>query len=209
VAGNLPVNLLDETGQMLRRVVDAHLAPERWSDIASTLDRVDHAVRVGEKTALERELAELRWTIDDLQPTPTAYGIPPLPPASSPQKGRRRWALWAILVLCAVLIAPAALFLLDSEPPTTASPSDDPSVVDPATNSLWIAGALVTLAVAVVAVAVTINVVRGRRRFPSAPEPVVARRPVIGPPRVMPAPAQVREQANRTIMSLAAHGGRQ
>jgi hypothetical protein len=208
VAGNLPVNLLDETGQMLRRVVDAHLAPERWSDIATTLDRVDHAVRAGEEAALQRELVELRWVVDDPQPVQAGYGTLP-PPAGSTRRGSHRWALWAFLVLCAVLVAPAALVLLDSEPPKSGSPPDDPSVVDTGTTSLWIAGGLVALAVAVVAVAVAINVVRRRRRVASASEPVVARRPVIGPPRVMPAPAQVREQANRTIMSLAAHGGRQ
>jgi hypothetical protein len=223
VAGGLPVNLLDETGRMLQRVVHAHLPPERWSDIATTLNRVDHAVQAGEESALQQELVQLRWVVGELKPspgpgapTPQVYAAPPLA-ASPPQEGGRKPALWMFLLVGAFCVALPALLLpaylvlgttdTTSAPETETSP-DTPPTGDSDTSSLWIAGALGALAVAVVAVAIVINVLRRRRRVPPAPESTFAPRPPVEPPRLMPAPAQVREQANRTIMSLAAHGGR-
>ncbi|MFI5507383.1 hypothetical protein ACIA48_07940 [Mycobacterium sp. NPDC051804] len=211
MAGNLPANLLDETGQMLQRVVHTHLPAEYWDDFAATLNRVDDAVRAGEEVVLRRELVQLRWMVDEPEPLP-AYGAPPPVYGARPvvtRGGRGRASLRVTLALAALCVALVAIALLATQAaPTVTSPPGVPPTDGPGTSSLWIAGVLAALAVAVVAIAIVINILRKRRRVPPAPESAVAPRPLVEPPRLMPAPAQVREQANRTIMSLAAHGGR-
>lgn len=207
MAGNLPANLLDETGQMLQRVVHTHLPAEYWGDISATLNRVDDAVRAGEEVALRRELVQLRWVVDESEPSP-GYGAPPSAygarPAASASRGRGKAALWLTLVLAGLCVAPlAVVFLAQSD-----APSAPETPGDAGAQNWWLVGVLAGLTVAVAAIAIVINVRRKRRRVPPATESAVAPRAVVGPPHIMPAPAQVREQANRTIMSLAAHGGR-
>jgi hypothetical protein len=94
-------------------------------------------------------------------------------------------------------------------PPTT-------SVAPPPTaesdgGSVVLVGVLVALAAVVAAVVVVVNIRRKQSRVSSHPghgTTTAEPRPFVSPSLLMPAPREVVEFANRTVLSLAAHGGR-
>jgi hypothetical protein len=95
-------------------------------------------------------------------------------------------------------------------PPTTPSVAPPPAAdsdgggVDPVL-------VLVGLAAVIAAVVVVVNIRRKRSRVSSPPghgATMAAPRQFVNPPLLMPAPREVVEFANRTVLSLAAHGGR-
>jgi hypothetical protein len=136
----------------------------------------------------------------------------------------RRWwwviaaALGAVLV---VVFATSIMMVGDSATtgaPTTTRTGGPPttSVAPPPTadsdgGSVVLVGVLVALAAAVAAVVVVVNIRRKSSRVSSHPghgTTTAAPRPFVSPSLLMPAPREVVEFANRTVLSLAAHGGR-
>jgi hypothetical protein len=94
-------------------------------------------------------------------------------------------------------------------PPTTSVAP--PPTADSDGGSVVLVGVLVALTAVVAAGVVIVNVRRKRSRVSSPPGHVTttaAPQPFVGPSLLMPAPREVVEFANRTVLSLAAHGGR-